>query len=70
MPPLIESCHTCRFCGELRFNDGTNRTICRRRPPQTFVLTDDRLQTRYPSVTSQDWCGEWEVDGELVSNTT
>ena len=57
-----QRCGTCRFW----LSDGQN-AICRRFPPQTFLMSAQDVQGQYqmkttaawPVSTAAAWCGEW-----------
>lgn len=53
------NCANCTFSHVNEFDDGQIGLLCRRYPPQIFVLDDQPTQA-YPDVSNDHWCGEWE----------
>lgn len=56
-----ERCLTCRFYDEIDEAGG----MCRRYPPVKFRIKAVKVELpedwRFPSVWSNDWCGEWRA---------
>jgi len=54
----VTATKTCASC--VHFNASASE--CRRRAPQTVVFQveeDVKFESRFPSVTAEDWCGEY-----------
>ena len=54
-----ETCASCRHWKSSTTTEGE----CRRRPPQAIVFNvggDEKVVTRFPATSSDDWCGEFE----------
>lgn len=52
-------CADCRYRDLVVFNEGGEMdSVCRRYPPQIFVIDDDAVQA-WPHVDAEDWCGEY-----------
>lgn len=51
----MSTCDTCRYSEIEGHPDGTVSFQCHRLPPHTI----DNMHA-WPTVNSDDWCGEWE----------
>lgn len=41
---------------------------CRRHAPVALTLDDQRVEGRWPRVSADDWCGDYEFAGVAVMN--
>ena len=67
-PHVVPSGHTCAACRYFEvFEDGVVGH-CRRYPPPEAggmdIDTLDYIESRWPIVSNEDWCGEWTEAGE------
>lgn len=68
----MRTCSTCTYSGILRGAENEIITVCRRNPPRVnsnvAPVGNDRTkaqlynQTLWPSVTDEDWCGEYKLE--------
>ena len=63
---MTEKCETCRFAGR-----GYGSNPCRRHAPITIHdpsrnmgVYPEAFQPRWPMVSSDDWCGDFELRAE------
>lgn len=52
------NCADCAFSHVNQYDDETIGLICRRHPPQIFVV-DGEVAHGWPDVSEEMWCGEW-----------
>lgn len=67
-----DTCANCRFLESFDDHDETHIGLCRRMPPQVVVRMGmepedrtspayrDEMETHWPEVLIDDWCGEWQ----------
>lgn len=56
------TCGTCAFAAPC-VDDGEPYVQCRRFPP-TVIVVDGETACGFPTVTEEDWCGEWMSEDE------
>lgn len=49
-------CRTCRYFEPKSDQEG----ICRLQPPKVYVVGGAYLETAWPAVTINDFCGSWQ----------
>lgn len=67
-----EKCSNCKYT-TMQKREGSNelQLVCRRFPPQVFATIQSSgglgivpvMGSSFPSVRSEDWCGEWQRAG-------
>jgi hypothetical protein len=59
---MDETCGNCRFWVASRNEEGEG--TCHRHAPRCVMsgqMTEDGIDTVWPWVAAEDWCGEWEA---------
>lgn len=57
------TCATCRFYQSIR-NWSESQAAggeCRYNPPEQFPMPHGEFYSRWPDVSPECWCGEWEL---------
>ena len=56
----------CRDCTFIATDQNVRRFQCRRFPPAKYKDEGNRLQTDFPSVDPNDWCGEFQRRNDSI----
>jgi hypothetical protein len=69
------SCGTCRFSKRQAMPDGSLGLQCRMEPPKVLVVPQMTpqgpamtIQSAWPGVPEDGWCGKFEFDPMLARN--